>query len=56
MITCRKCGVEYDTECPWCAAIRAKFPDLIEYLDAVEEQKRRNDEYEAWEEQMGDDL
>ena len=55
---CFKCGFKHELreECPRCVGIKAKYPELIEYIDACV-QKAKDDAAEAaWEASMGDDL
>lgn len=55
---CSKCGLEADTaaECPRCAAMKAKYPDLIEYVEACIEKTKEDAAEAEWERSMGDDL
>lgn len=56
---CTKCGFDMEwraEECPRCTAIKAKYPDLVEYIDACAEKAEENGADANWQRDMGDDL
>lgn len=61
-LKCSKCGFKYeynpgsDDDCSRCVAIKAKYPDLIEYVEACIAKAKDDADKRAWEEYMGDDL
>lgn len=60
MFDCFVCGLvingPYETPCPRCTAIRAKYPDLVEYIEACLAKKEADMRYDAWEREMGNDI